>query len=157
MGALRRMFGPHALPVNTPQTASQPISLLRFSLLQFPSTTGLSVPRALTPRLRGAPSRCHSPASALSHSVVTRWRADPFACGSYSYLKRGSGPAHTRALAAPEAGGRLLFAGEACSVSAAQCVHGAVQSWAVAIPPSGGAHWCLVGSTGLSVWPCRSV
>jgi len=46
---------------------------------------------------------------------VTRWGEDPFSCGAYSYMRVGSAPADVHALAAPEHGGRVHFAGEACS------------------------------------------
>src|SRR5688500_16169085 len=59
--------------------------------------------------------------------VVTRWRADPFARGSYSYLAVGSSPADRRALATP-VGDRLFFAGEATSVDQPATVPGAYVS-----------------------------
>lgn len=59
--------------------------------------------------------------------LVTRWRADPFARGSYSYLAVGSSPADRRALAEP-VGDRLFFAGEATSVEHPATVHGALES-----------------------------
>ena len=43
---------------------------------------------------------------------MTRWSADPFTLGSYSYFAKGSSPADADALAAP-VGDRLFFAGEA--------------------------------------------
>lgn len=50
--------------------------------------------------------------------VITRWKSDPFARGSYSFLKPGDGadapsPQDFRELARPLWGDRLLFAGEA--------------------------------------------
>ena len=63
---------------------------------------------------------------ALVDYRVTDWGADPFSCGAYSYARVGSDVSDIRALAAPEHGGRVRFAGEACSVEAAQCVHGAL-------------------------------
>lgn len=58
---------------------------------------------------------------------MTRWRADPYARGSYSYYAAGSGPADRRALAASE-GQRLHFAGEAQSIRHPGTVHGALLS-----------------------------
>lgn len=55
----------------------------------------------------------------------TRWSKDPFALGAYSFNAVGSGKADRRALAKAEAGGRLLFAGEACSAEYPGTVHGA--------------------------------
>jgi len=59
-------------------------------------------------------------------TIVTRWGDDEFAYGAYSYMKMGSTLKDVHALATPEHCGRLYFAGEACSIDGAQCVHGAV-------------------------------
>ena len=59
--------------------------------------------------------------------VVTRWRADPFTRGSYSFLAVGSSPQDRRALAAP-VDDRVFFAGEATSVANPATVHGALES-----------------------------
>ena len=59
---------------------------------------------------------------------MTRWSRDPFAQGSYSYNAVGSTPADRKALAAPEAGGALAFAGEACNADYPGTVHGALLS-----------------------------
>ncbi|MFQ3661278.1 MAG: FAD-dependent oxidoreductase [Chloroflexaceae bacterium] len=59
--------------------------------------------------------------------VRTRWAADPFARGSYSYLPPGATPADRQALAAP-LNGRLFFAGEHTSVEHPATVHGAFLS-----------------------------
>ncbi|MEU2235143.1 flavin monoamine oxidase family protein [Streptomyces vietnamensis] len=56
---------------------------------------------------------------------VTRWGADPFALGSYSYPGIGSQPSDIEVLAAPVAG-RLFFAGEATSARHSALVHGAL-------------------------------
>eukprot|EP01116_Phalansterium_solitarium_P020134 TRINITY_DN584_c0_g1_i1.p1 TRINITY_DN584_c0_g1~~TRINITY_DN584_c0_g1_i1.p1 ORF type:complete len:241 (+),score=12.22 TRINITY_DN584_c0_g1_i1:76-798(+) len=45
---------------------------------------------------------------------ITRWRSDPFARGSYAFMKVGATPADVEAIAAPV--GRLRFAGEATFV-----------------------------------------
>jgi monoamine oxidase len=58
---------------------------------------------------------------------ASRWAADPFALGSYSYFAKGSTPADARALAAP-VGERLFFAGEATSTENPSTVHGAYES-----------------------------
>lgn len=57
----------------------------------------------------------------------TRWAADPFARGSYSYVAVGAGPATHAALAAP-VGERLFFAGEHTSAGHPSTVHGAILS-----------------------------
>lgn len=57
----------------------------------------------------------------------TRWAADPFALGSYSYLAVGSSPKDSDALAAP-VGRQLYFAGEATHRGHAATVHGALLS-----------------------------
>lgn len=58
---------------------------------------------------------------------ITRWAADPFAFGSYSYNALGSDPAMRDALAEPE-GQALVFAGEAASREYFGTVHGAYLS-----------------------------
>lgn len=58
---------------------------------------------------------------------ITRWRADPFARGAYSFNAAGSSGADRDALAAPERG-RLFFAGEATSAAYFGTVHGALIS-----------------------------
>jgi polyamine oxidase len=60
-------------------------------------------------------------------SIITRWRQDPFAFGSYSYLPPGASPADRAALGA-SVDGRLFFAGEATSLSYPATVHGALLS-----------------------------
>ena len=56
--------------------------------------------------------------------LVTRWDADPFVRGAYSFVRPGDADART-ALARPLADGRLLFAGEACHDGMAGTVAGA--------------------------------
>jgi monoamine oxidase len=60
-------------------------------------------------------------------ALITRWAADPFARGSYSYMAVGSTPDNYDALAAPVAG-RLFFAGEATNRRYPATVHGALLS-----------------------------
>jgi monoamine oxidase len=57
-------------------------------------------------------------------SLVTRWDADPWVRGVYSYAVPGSARARD-ALAEPVANGHLMFAGEACSVGHAGTLAGA--------------------------------
>jgi len=59
-------------------------------------------------------------------SKVTRWGQDEHSYGAYSYMHVGSCTDDVKALVATEHNGRVYFAGEACSIEAAQCVHGAV-------------------------------
>ncbi|MGE0224058.1 MAG: flavin monoamine oxidase family protein [Acetobacteraceae bacterium] len=56
--------------------------------------------------------------------VVTRWDADPFTLGAYSYARPHCAEARDR-LADPVGDGHLLFAGEACHVPLASTVAGA--------------------------------
>ena len=56
--------------------------------------------------------------------LVTRWDADPWVRGAYSFVRPGDYAART-ALAQPLAEGRLLFAGEACHDGMAGTVAGA--------------------------------
>ncbi len=60
-------------------------------------------------------------------AVVTRWAADPYARGSYSFVAVGSNATDQRALAEP-VGDRLLFAGEATHEEFFATVHGAYRS-----------------------------
>ena len=57
----------------------------------------------------------------------TRWGADPFTRGAYSFSAVGSGPHDRRALAASLAGG-IHFAGEATSIDYPSTAHGALLS-----------------------------
>lgn len=57
-------------------------------------------------------------------SLVTRWAADPYARGSYTFLAVGSSPADLRTLAEPVSE-RLGFAGEATHEEFFATVHGA--------------------------------
>jgi monoamine oxidase len=56
--------------------------------------------------------------------VVTRWDADPFVRGAYTYVRPGDADARM-ALAQPLSDGHLLFAGEACHNGFASTVAGA--------------------------------
>jgi len=60
-------------------------------------------------------------------TLVTRWAADPYARGSYSFLAVGSSPEDQRALAEP-VGDRVAFAGEATHEEFFATVHGAYLS-----------------------------
>ena len=60
----------------------------------------------------------------LEAAIITRWRQDPFARGSYSYLPAGFDPAARTALRS-DVDGRVFFAGEATSDDYAGTVHGA--------------------------------
>jgi len=60
-------------------------------------------------------------------TLVTRWTADPFAQGAYSFIAKHASPKDYDTLAAP-VGDRLFFAGEATSRQYAATVHGALLS-----------------------------
>jgi monoamine oxidase len=62
----------------------------------------------------------------ISAIVSTRWRADPFARGSYSHALPGH--ADDRFVLAAPVGDRLFFAGEACSPEFFSTAHGAYLS-----------------------------
>jgi monoamine oxidase len=66
-------------------------------------------------------------APAPTASLVTRWAADPYARGSYSFIAVGSSPDDMEALAEP-ANDRLAFAGEATDPEFFGTVHGAYLS-----------------------------
>lgn len=61
-----------------------------------------------------------------SEAIVTRWKRDPFARGSYSYLGPASQPGDYDAMAKPV--GNLFFAGEATCGTHPATVHGAYLS-----------------------------
>lgn len=61
---------------------------------------------------------------ASGQHLVTRWDADPFVRGAYSFVRTGDAGARV-ALGQPLADGRLLFAGEACHDGMAGTVAGA--------------------------------
>ena len=99
----------------------------------------------------------HTPLPELLDWRVTNWGADPFSCGAYSYMRVGSDADDVRALAEAEHDDAVHFAGEACSVEGAQCVHGALltgQAAATAVLRSCGAvpdlAHLLGGDVGLS-------
>ncbi len=58
-------------------------------------------------------------------AIITRWRQDPFARGSYSYLPAGFDPAARTALRS-DVDRQVFFAGEATSDDYAGTVHGAL-------------------------------
>jgi monoamine oxidase len=60
-------------------------------------------------------------------SLVSRWTADPYALGSYSFIGVGGSNDDRRALAAP-VDHQLFFAGEATSAGHAATVHGSLLS-----------------------------
>ncbi len=66
-------------------------------------------------------------APAPTGALVTRWAADPYARGSYSFVAVGSSPDDMKTLGEP-VNGRLAFAGEATVPEFFGTVHGAYQS-----------------------------
>ncbi len=62
-------------------------------------------------------------ANRVAPLAVTRWAADPFARGSYSYAVPGH--SDDRAVLAAPVENRLFFAGEACSRGDYSTAHGA--------------------------------
>ena len=70
-----------------------------------------------------------SPASdAFLRAHVADWGLDPHALGGYSIPSRGALPGDRAALAAPAAGGALLFAGEATHPAVNPCVQAALET-----------------------------
>jgi monoamine oxidase len=65
--------------------------------------------------------------SAPTGHLVTRWAADPFARGSYSFIRPGGSPRDREALAAP-IGATVFFAGEATETAHPATVRGAYES-----------------------------
>src|SRR4051794_21003183 len=60
--------------------------------------------------------------------LVTRWSRDPFALGSYTYVKVGGDPSDITELSEPIGDGRVRFAGEATSPHYLASCHGAYLS-----------------------------
>jgi len=88
------------------------------------------------------------PIPKLTNALVTRWRQDPFARGSYSYLAADARPSDRRLLATSSAN-RLFFAGEATSNDFPATVHGALHSGrraAAEILTAGASSVVIVGA-----------
>jgi monoamine oxidase len=60
--------------------------------------------------------------------AASSWSTDPFARGSYSFLRPGGTPDDRRALAEAVVAGRITFAGEAFDAEEPSTVHGALRS-----------------------------
>ena len=70
-----------------------------------------------------------SPASdALVASRVVDWSLDPWALGAYSHPSLGAQPGDRRALASPEFGNALFFAGEATHEAVNPCLQAAIET-----------------------------
>ncbi len=79
--------------------------------------------------------------------LITRWRHDPYARGSYSFLAVGARPEHREWLREP-VGHRLFFAGEATHALFPATVHGALMSGeeaAGAVAATGARSVAIVG------------
>lgn len=77
-------------------------------------------------------------------AYVTRWRDDPYALGSYSYIPIGATPDDMSELGQP-VGERLLFAGEATEPLLYATVHGAMMSGLREARRIAGQHATLPG------------
>lgn len=75
----------------------------------------------------GALANMYGDVPAPRDARITRWRSDPWAHGSYSYVPTGSSFAE-HAIVAEPVGDRLFFAGEATSEDHPATVHGAYLS-----------------------------
>ena len=67
----------------------------------------------------------------LREWLVTRWAADPFSYGSYSYIPVGASQSLRKVLCAPQSG-LLFWAGEHCSVTYPSTANGAIDTGAAA-------------------------
>lgn len=65
-----------------------------------------------------------SKTAVLNDYVVTRWQADPWSGGAYSYMGVGGTPAVRSRLCAPQ-GNLLFWAGEHCSLTLPSTAPGA--------------------------------
>jgi len=87
-----------------------------------PTKTGAASPVA------SASSGAGSPVPDPVRSLVTRWKDDPWALGSYSYIPRGCDPAVREVIATTVVEGRLTFASEAFDPDWPSTVQGALAS-----------------------------
>ncbi len=99
-----------------------------------PAASGSTVPTPV-----GSGQATGRLADALVDHRVTRWRADPWARGAYSYLAPGTSSATRRTLATP-VDGRVFFAGEATDIDHPATVHGALASGQRAAAEVNAAH-----------------
>ena len=83
----------------------------------------------VTTALPGSALAAPAPAASarLEGMIFTRWRADPWALGAYSYISENARARDRLALGSP-VGDRLFFAGEATDRDCPATVHGALQS-----------------------------
>ena len=70
--------------------------------------------------------------------MIQRWRSDPFARGSYAYLRVGANGGEPEVLSRPIAG-RVFFAGEALHLHDPGTVHGAYWTGQRAAPAGAGS------------------
>ncbi len=137
-----RVFWPgdydwHELVKETPGRWSQWVSLAKTGAPVLMGITGAEAARAIEPlddraivaeAMDAVREMLGTAAPGPAGWQLTRWNADPFAQGSYSFNAVESGRAHRRELARAEAGGALRFAGEACSDAYPGTAHGALLS-----------------------------
>ena len=137
-----RVFWPgdydwHELMKETPGRWSQWVSLAKTGAPVLMGFTGADAARVVEPlddraivdeAMEAVRAMFGTAAPGPAAWQLTRWSADPFARGSYSFNAVGSGRAHRGELARAEAGGVLRFAGEACSEAYPGTVHGALIS-----------------------------
>lgn len=91
--------------------------------------------------------------------IITRWRSDPFALGSYSYMAKGAAPSDRRLLRAPVAD-RVYFAGEACDAAFPATVHGAILSGrlaASAVTAAGAERVAVIGAGAAGLSAARAL
>ena len=132
----------HELIKETPGRFSQWVSLAKVGAPVFLGFTGADAARTIEPRDDSAivaegrdAMRAMFGARTPEPTAwqLTRWNADPFALGSYSFNAVCSGRADRQVLARAEADGVLRFAGEACSSAYPGTVHGALLSGRAAV------------------------
>ena len=121
---------PKSEPSSTPTTTSRRGHLRQLGggglLGAGVTAAGLSAVAAALPRT-GLAAPAPAASARLEGMIFTRWRADPWALGSYSYIAKDARARDRLALGNP-VGDQLYFAGEATDRDCPATVHGALQS-----------------------------
>ena len=118
--------GPWAETISLYPYMGQPILAMLNSAAYGTQLEQLS-DREVVARAVAALSNMYGDVPAPTDARITRWRSDPWAHGSYSYVPAGSSFAEHAALGEP-VGDKLFFAGEATSDDYPATVHGAYLS-----------------------------
>jgi monoamine oxidase len=112
--------------LNLQRSLGQPV-LLGFNAATFARSLEQRDDAAIVAGALAALRTCYPDVPAPTGTLITRWAADPFSLGSYSFLRPGGSPKDREALAAP-LDRALYFAGEATVTDHPSTVRGAYVS-----------------------------